>query len=93
VDEREMRRFKLWKRIRSQHGLISEEQAKLNIMKNKLRELKLDYEELDRELMMEKRTMLAPQGKPKKRERKVCDLSIKEVQDIAKKLGIMLDIK
>ena len=93
MDEREMRRFGLWRKIRSQHGLISEEQAKLNIMKNKLRELKLDYEEVDRELMMEKRTVLPPQGKPKKRERKVCDLSIKEVQDIAKKLGITLDIK
>ena len=92
MDEREMRRFKLWKKIRMYHEIISEMQTKLNSFKNRMRKLRLDYEEVDRELMMEKRAVLAPQGKPKKRERKVCDLSIKEVQDIAKKLGITLDI-
>ena len=92
MDEREIRRFGLWKKIRKYHDIISDKQEKLNKLKNEMRELKNEMEEIDRELMMEKRTVLPPQGKPKKRERKVCDLSLKEVQAIADKLGVKINI-
>jgi len=93
LDEREIRRFRLWKKIRTYHDLISKDQAKINILKDKMRRARLDYEEVDRELMMEKKTVLVPQGAPKKKEREVIDLSLKEVQAIADRLGVKIDIK
>ena len=91
MDEREIGRYQAWLRCKKLSEKIMRIQLELNSVKNELRKAQSEYESLDCELMMEKRTILKPTGLPNKRRScKKKDLTLNQVRDIADRLGIDL---
>lgn len=92
MDEREIRRFKVWKETRIISRKCDELVMKLNKTRADLMTAKREYESLDRELMMEKRTVIAPQGTVT-RTYKPPKMTIEQVRELAERLGVEVMIE
>ena len=88
MDDREIRRYELYAKLKNMKPCIDELQIKLSKMKYEYSQVKVAYELIDRELMLEKKTILSPTGLSVKRQKAPRQLTIDEVKDVADRLGI-----
>jgi len=80
----------IYKRREVLFMILQQECQRLNRARESFRIAKQDYEEVDRQIAMDERTICKPCAAPKRKQKKPRDFTDAEVQRIADRLGITL---
>jgi len=85
MEELKIRRKSLLTRLGESKTLVIEAEQTLNRLKNQHMEIKQKYSEIDREIAMQTRTILPPQGT---RQPKAPKMTMEQIKKVAEHLGI-----